>query len=291
MQPFLVVIFALFGLVFGSFANVLIYRIPRHESVAFPGSHCPHCQVQLAWYDNIPVLSWLLLRGQCRTCHSPISKRYPLVEIAGGCCFAIAPLISFNIMQAITVAGFLYLLMVLSIIDLETRTLPNPLVASLGVLGLLGVVFSSFCPPESALINAGTFSSPHTVSSGFTSVLPLFSTSSQSPAWLEALLGVLLCAGPAALLALLYWLIRKQEGFGMGDIKLLAVIGLFLGSFGVLVLPVAAVLGLVGIILMRLGNREVSVQTKIPFGPFIALASLVILTVGPAAWQWYLSLF
>jgi len=133
---------ALFGLLFGSFANVVIWRFPRGESVVRPGSHCPRCDAPIAWYDNIPVLAWLVLRGRCRQCSEPISARYPLVEAASGALFLLAALVWGPSARALFGAALFWFLLTLSLIDLEHMRLPNPLVGALALLGLVGVLLS-----------------------------------------------------------------------------------------------------------------------------------------------------
>lgn len=285
MMWFTVAIFALFGLMFGSFANVIIWRLPRHESLSFPPSHCPNCNTPLKPYDNIPVLSYLLLKGSCRTCHAPISPRYPIVELLSALLCGLAPLLANNVLQAILVAVFMYLLLVLSWIDFDTRLLPNKLVLTLGAIGLLGIALSYLPLPSSWL-----FSWTHT-NGAMHQALPFFARNSQSDALLDALLGILVSSIPAFLLALFYEVIRKKQGFGMGDIKLLAVLGLFLGWYGVFVLPVAAIFALFALVFIALFNKKVSLSTQIPFGPFIALGAIAILMAGPQLLAWYLHLF
>ncbi|MBK5211130.1 MAG: prepilin peptidase [Coriobacteriia bacterium] len=274
--------FFLFGVIFGSFGNVVIWRLPRKESLSFPPSHCPTCGSPIKPYDNIPVLSFLVLKGKCRTCHEAISIRYPLVELSGGILFAVAALIGTNLIQAIFLSVFLYLLMLLSFIDYDTKRLPNSLVATLGVLSLTAVVLTLI--PGCMNTLAQSTSLPRTVA------LTASAQKSTFAPIVEGIIGILLAAGPAALIAFLYRTLRHKSGFGMGDIKLLIVIGLFLGRFGGLVLPVAAIIGLLAIGSAKLGNRTVSLSMKIPFGPFIALATFVILLFGQNLWIGYTGL-
>lgn len=278
----LIGVFFLFGTVFGSFGNVVIWRLPRKESLSFPPSHCPTCDSPIKPYDNIPVLSYLILKAKCRTCHEPISMRYPLVELLGGVLFAVAALIATNLVQALFLSAFLYLLMLLSFIDYDTKRLPNSLVAALGILCSGAIVLALVPGTVDTLVQSTSLvkTAVLTSSAQRTSLTPIA----------EGALGVLLTAGPAALIALLYRLLRHKSGFGLGDVKLLIVIGLFLGRFGGLVLPVAAILGLIAICGAKLGNRTVSLSMKIPFGPFIALSTLVILLFGQGLWAWYISL-
>lgn len=281
----IIAIFALFGLVFGSFANVIIWRLPRKESLSYPASHCPRCNTPLKPYDNIPVISYLILGGKCRACQAPISPRYPIVELISGLLFALAPLLATNIVQAVFVAAFLYLLLVLSWIDFDTRLLPNKLVLALGIFGVFGVALSYIQLPATWSFS---WAHPATV---MHSALPFFARTAHSSALLDALLGVIISCIPAFLLALFYEVVRKKQGFGMGDIKLLAVLGLFLGWYGVFILPVAAIFALGAIVIGTFLNKKVSLSTQIPFGPFIAIGSMAILMGGPQLWTWYMNLF
>ena len=282
-QPLIVAIFFVFGLAFGSFANVVIWRLPRKESLAYPSSHCTQCNHELKSYDNIPLISYLVLGGKCRYCKTPISVRYPIVELMSALLWAVTPFICTNLLQALTCSVFLYLLLVLSWIDFDTKTLPNKLVGLLAIIGIGGIGLS-YLPPVNALnfYWVQSYLAPQT--------LPFFGAArgvQASPA-LAAIIGVLATAGPAALVAWVYSLTTKKQGFGMGDIKLLAVIGLYLGAFGALVLPMAAIIALMVIIVLSLSNRKVSLSSKIPFGPFIALGTFVILMIGPSVWLWYM---
>jgi leader peptidase (prepilin peptidase)/N-methyltransferase len=263
------VFITLFGLLFGSFANVVIWRFPRGESLSYPGSHCPVCDAPLGWRDNIPVASWLLLRGKCRACGVPISRRYPLVELISGALWLLAwVLFGFTVQTAFAIA-FFYLLLILSAIDLDTYRLPNPLVALLAGIGLAGSVFSAFTGVVAVPLLPG----------GRLLGYPLAAS----------LVGAVLASGVAWGIAALYASARKREGFGMGDVKLLAAMGIFLGPYAVLVLFVGSVLGAAyGIAQARRSDEGMS--AKIPFGPFLAGGALLVTAFGPAVWAWYVGL-
>lgn len=261
---------ALFGLLFGSFANVVIWRLPRGESLVRPGSHCPRCDAPIAWYDNIPVLSWLVLRGRCRNCSEPISARYPLVEAASGALFLLAALAWGPGLRALFGAAFFWFLLTLSLIDLEHMRLPNPLVGAVALLGLVGVLLSQLLDQNVVpLVGVGA--------SGLTAQ-PL-------PA---AALGVVLGAGLPAAIAFAYRLIRGRSGFGMGDVKLLGALGIFLGPYVLLTFFLASLLGALGGAILGRG-RELS-QRRIPFGPWLALGAVITAVVGPALVRGYLRL-
>ena len=229
--------FFVFGLVVGSFLNVCIYRIPIEKSIVYPPSSCPKCNTQIKWYDNIPVLSYIILGGKCRQCRSKISPIYPLIEILTG---FITVLIYLKFKLSIQTAAFLifsYALIVGSFIDLKHYIIPDRI--SLGLIAV-GVAFSYFLPIglKGSLIGAA---------SGFVILYGL------------ALLGELLF---------------KKEAMGGGDIKLLSGIGAFLGIKGVLfVLLFSSFLGsLIGIALITAGKKELT--SKIPFGPYLSLAAV-----------------
>lgn len=268
--------FALFGLLFGSFGNVVVWRLPRKESLSYPSSHCTICSNPIKPYDNIPVLSYLVLKGRCRHCDSPISKRYPVVEAASALLFSLAAyrygVIEQSLPQAVFAAIFLYLLLLLSLIDIDTQRLPNSLVGVLFGFGVLGVAVSV------VLTGNGPFG---------LHAIPLLGDI-KSPI-MDAIMGILFTAGPAMAIALIYQLIRHTTGFGMGDLKLLVAIGVFLGPLGGLVLPLACVLSL-SMVILNHQREDFDMSWKFPFGPFIAGASVVILLYGQQMWYWYVGL-
>ena len=226
------------GLAVGSFLNVVICRLPVGASVAWPPSHCTSCDRALNWYENIPLVSWLVLRGRCRTCGERISIQYPLVEVATGALFLTgyyvfgpSPLLPVRLVFACA-------LVVLFAIDFEHQILPNEITLS-GIA--VGFVLSLFLPPG----------------------------------WRSSLLGLLIGGLFPFLVAEAYLRIRGREGMGMGDFKMLAMVGAFLGWPLVwITLILACVLGIViggGILLI---SRR-GMGTRIPFGTFIAAAALL----------------
>lgn len=252
----LVLPIALFGLLIGSFLNVVIWRVPRGESVVSPPSHCPSCGHQLAPRDNIPLVSWLLLRGRCRYCAAPISARYPAVELATGLVFgAVAWAIGWDW----ALPAFLYLAavgMALSVIDLDTRRLPNaltlpsyPIVA--GLLGLAAALDQAWAQ------------------------------------WGRALLGGLALFAFYFVLVLVY-----PRGMGMGDAKLAGVLGMGLAWLGWDILAVGGFLGflfgaVIGVALIAV--RRAGRKTMLPFGPFMYAGAITAILVGPAVSDWYAS--
>jgi len=249
---FLVV--GVFGLMVGSFLNVCIARLPRGGSLISPPSTCPTCNRLIAWRDNIPLVSYLLLRGRCRQCKTPISVRYPLVEAATAVVFLlqawVEPTIGLPLASRLV---FSALLVALAVTDLETFRLPNPL--TFGGLAA-GLAFS--------LVIA--------------------------PGIVAALAGAALGAGVLLLIRWTWLRATGTDAMGLGDVKMLAMIGAFLGwqqIFVVLLLSslVGAVIGL-----LIAGTGRGSMRTKLPFGVFLALAALVASLVGAPLLDWYLGL-
>jgi leader peptidase (prepilin peptidase)/N-methyltransferase len=230
------------GAIVGSFLNVVIARLPQEgQSVVFPASRCPACQTAIRWYDNIPLLSFLLLRRRCRACHAVISWRYPAVELAMAL-LSLALLSRFGLSVAFGIY-FLYTAALLAIIFIDAEHQLIPDVISLPGLGL-GLALS--------LVN------PYV-------------------GWQDAAIGILAGGGSFYLIAWVYYLITKREGMGGGDIKLLAMIGAFQGwqalPFVVFISSLlGTVVGVGAMVKQRKGGR-----TVIPYGPFLAIASLLYL--------------
>jgi leader peptidase (prepilin peptidase)/N-methyltransferase len=228
----------LLGLVVGSFLNVIAHRLPRDESIAFPGSRCPTCGAPIAAYDNIPVLSWILLAGRCRACRAPISARYPMLELSNAILwilvFRVAPCWGDFLTGAFLCSAGLALLA----IDADFQILPDAITLPGIVVGLALSFFSLRRTP------------------------------------LEAALGAVLGAGGLYLLAFLYEKIAGQEGMGLGDVKMLGMIGALLGPIGVLATILAASVSgsIIGIALML--ARGSDGKMRLPFGVFLALGSI-----------------
>jgi leader peptidase (prepilin peptidase)/N-methyltransferase len=245
---------ALLGLLVGSFLNVVIWRVPRKESVVAPASHCPGCGVPIAPRDNVPVLSWLLLRGRCRHCHTRISVRYPLVELG---CAALFGAIGARFAHSWALPAYLLLgaaLLAISAIDLEHYIIPNRIVYPLGIAAV----------PLLAL------------AAGLDGHWWWFA---------RALIG-----GVGAFAALFAIHVVSPRGMGFGDVRLSFVLGLYLGYLGALDVPVGMFLGfaygaVVGILLMATGRR--GRRQHIPFGPFLAAGALTIVLVGGPVLDWY----
>ncbi len=246
---------AVFGLLFGSFANVVIYRLPLEKSVVRPRSRCPRCENSIAWYDNIPVLSYLILRGRCRKCGQSIHWRYPLVEALMAMLFALVYSRFGMSWTTLEMLIFVFGLVTCSMIDFDHMILPDEFTLSGIVIGLLGAALN----PERD--------------------------------FLSALWGILMGGGFLWAVAYIYLAWRKQEGMGGGDIKLLAWIGAVLGwqSIPFVILMSSFIGSLVGIA-AGLKNKS-GLKASIPFGPYLALAALLYVFGGEDLGHWYLEIF
>ena len=250
----LYVLVVVFGLVVGSFLNVCIYRLPRRESLNWPASHCTTCNRPLSWYENIPLASWLALKGRCRTCRAPISATYPIIEAITGVVFLAAYLLyGLTPLFAVRVA-FAAAMIVLFVVDLQHRILPN-------VITVPGIV------------------------AGFLASLWL------PPGWMSSLLGLLIGGGVLFAIGEVYYRTRGIEGMGMGDVKMLAMIGAFLGwPLMLLTLIIASFAGaLFGGVMMASGRG--GMQAALPFGTFLAIGALAAAVTGDPIISWYLSFY
>ncbi|HLG22700.1 MAG TPA: prepilin peptidase [Candidatus Manganitrophaceae bacterium] len=242
------------GLLVGSFINVCVYRLPRKQSIVFPSSHCPSCREKIRPYDNIPLLSFIFLRGRCRSCRAPIPWRYPLVEALHGLGYLLI-LRQFGFSGAAVIyALFFSSLVAVTFIDLSHQIVPD-------VITLPGMIFG--------LIAAST-------------VLPL------GP--LNSLIGLFLGGALFYLVAVLSVAVLKKDGMGGGDIKLIAMIGAFLGWRGMLLtIFLGALAGsLVGLFLVLIRGR--SRAEPIPFGPFLSLGAMIALFWGGIILNWYFNI-
>lgn len=270
-------VFALFGLVIGSFLNVCIYRIPRDESIVFPSSHCPHCGAGIRPYDNVPVLSYLVLKGKCRSCGASISSQYPAVELLCGAAFFFCALTWGVEPPAFVNSVFLAVIIVLVFIDYQHQILPNVLTIPGAILGIILSPFQVH----------GFFLDR--VSLGIAS---LFLPDNPVPAasWTGSIFGALVGGGMLYLVAVLYKALRKQQGLGMGDIKMMAMVGAFLGwRLALLTIFAGSLIGsLAGIFLILFRGR--TMQSKLAFGTFLGIGAALSLFFGPSFLNWYASL-
>ncbi len=242
------------GMCIGSFLNVCIYRLPEGTSIVRPPSACPRCGTAIRWYDNIPVISYLLLRGRCRGCQATISIRYPIVELLTGL-FAMITWLQFGPNPA-TAIYFLFIaaLLVITFIDIDHRIIPD-------VISLPGIPIgfaASFLLPDLA--------------------------------WTDALIGIAAGGGILLSIAWGYHFLTGKEGMGGGDIKLLAMIGAFLGWKGVLFTVMASsfIGTVVGVIMMVRARK--GMKMALPFGPFLSIGAIVYLFFGPQIIGWYFGL-
>jgi len=237
----------IFGLCIGSFLNVCIYRLPREKiSVNNPKrSMCPNCGTQLHFLENIPLISYIYLLGKCRTCQSSISMRYPAVELISAC-FALAVSLKYGW----TFTGLIYYLLLISLvvitfIDLDFHIIPN-------IISLPGIVL------------------------GFIASFYLSEVSVQ-----DSLIGILVGGGLFYGIATIFRIIRGIEGMGMGDMKLLAMLGAFLGLKGVLfIIFISSILGTITGIMVMIHTRSFSLKLKIPYGPFLSIAAMIYIFWG-----------
>ncbi len=238
-----------YGAMLGSFLNVCVYRLPRDESVVRPRSRCPGCGTTIPWYDNIPVLSWLILRGRCRQCAAPISAQYPLVEAAVAAIWALSIWWYGVTAQAVIAAAFTTLLLGILLTDARHMIIPDEF--SLGGLGL-GLAFSLLAgglSPLAAVIGAAL---------GY---------------------GLLWLAGTAGS----WW--AGRDAMGGGDLKMMAMVGAFLGWRGVLLTVFLGALVGTMVFLPALVRRER--HREVPFGVFLAVGAMVALVVGDRLVRWY----
>ena len=247
---------AAFGLILGSFVNVLIYRLPLGRSVVFPRSRCTACGVAIAPYDNIPLASYLLLlRGRCRHCRAPISPRYPLVEALVGAASLAAFTRHGPTLEYAVELIFIAAMVALVLIDYRHRILPDAITLTGAAAGL------ALAWPRETI----TF--------------------------LDALAGMLLGGGLLFLVAEVYFRVRKREGMGLGDVKMMAMVGSFLGWKAVLLTVFLGSLAgsLVGLLLMVLQGR--TLKTTLPFGTFLGAAAAASVFLGAPLLDWYAGLF
>ncbi|HVT44860.1 MAG TPA: prepilin peptidase [Thermoanaerobaculia bacterium] len=251
------------GAVIGSFLNVVIHRYPIEESIVSPPSRCPRCGARIRWWDNVPIISYLLLLGRCRSCRSPISLRYPFIELANGLFYLAIFLHTGATVGFVLVAAIVSMTIVLIFIDLEIQILPDAIDLPGIAIGLL---------------------------IGWLALGDRFEGLVLSPSLADSLLGAVL--GSALLLgtALLYKALRGIEGMGLGDVKMLGMIGAVAGWKPVLPLLFLASIGgaIIGLLLAYRSRQ--GLLFAIPFGVFLGLSTLVVIFFGHTLLAWYRSL-
>ena len=258
----------IFGSVIGSFLNVCIYRLPRDESIVFPPSHCTSCGNPIRFYHNLPIVGYLILRGRCADCGSRISLRYPIIELISGIVLT-GVLYKFGLsLDALFYALLIYSLIVITFIDLEHMIIPNAITIPGAIAGLIYNALITDWERSRDLLGRFSFGLEN-----------FFGILNEVP-FLDSVFGLVIGGGVLFLIAFLYVLVRKTEGMGMGDVKLLAMIGAFLGWQGVVfVMLASSILGTVtglSIIFYKKGNLKYA----LPFGPFLSLAAVIYVFTG-----------
>ena len=259
MEALIVIAIVILGLIFGSFLNVCIARLPRHESIVRPRSRCPRCGAAIAAWDNIPVLSYLLLGGRCRACRKPISWRYPAVEFLLPILWLLC-WVEFGLtIRGVGMAVLCFLLLGLAVMDAETMRLPDAFTLP-GIV--LGIVYSgAICGKwaRCAFLSLG---------------------------WAASFAGLILA------IAGIYWLLRRRAGMGLGDAKLMAMIAAWLGpSQGILVLFLGVVAAAIYGLALSAKRRKMEGSVALPFGAFLCVAGIYALFVGQRIIYWYLGFF
>jgi len=282
IQPVLVYIVAgIFGAVIGSFLNVVVHRLPREESIVFPNSHCPHCGVAIAFYDNIPLISYVALRGRCRACKAGISPRYPAVELLTALLFVavawhdgLSAALPFDLVFAGAMVALVF-------IDAEHMILPNAITYP-------GIIFAAVARVAVPYLTGG----PH-----FDDLGPLMQGALAGlPMWLASLIGAsigaLVGGGSLWLMGWTWEKLRGIEAMGLGDVKMMFMVGAYLGwRLTILTIFLGVLSGsVIGILLMlRQGKRNM--QLLLPFGVFLGLGAITALLVGQRIVEWYAGQF
>ena len=242
---------AVFGALVGSFLNVCIYRLPLRQSIVWPASACESCGRELSWFENLPIVSWTVLGAKCRTCKAPLSMQHPMVEALTALMFGAAAWYYGPTILLASRLVFGCALIVLFAIDLEHHLLPNAVTLPGIAVGLAFSVVTE-------------------------------------PGWTAALIGAVVGGGSLWLIAEAYYRVRKEDGLGMGDVKMLAMVGAFIGwQLTIVTLMMASVAGsIVGVILIAL--RKGNMKYALPFGTFLAMGAALAATVGQELLTWYL---
>lgn len=242
----------LFGAILGSFLNVCIYRLPKRESILYPPSHCPYCNESIKFYDNIPILSYLLLKGKCRHCKEHVSIRYPIVEGLSGL-ISLALFLKYGLtIQFLLFLLFSASLIAITFIDLDYQIIPD-------IISIPGIFFG---------VGASFF-------------IPLISL-------FESLFGILAGGGFLLFVAMGYKWLTGREGMGGGDIKLLAMVGAWLGWKAIPFILFSS--SLIGVVIgggSLLINKK-GLKYRIPFGPFLSISSIIYIFFGPELIRWYI---
>jgi leader peptidase (prepilin peptidase) / N-methyltransferase len=290
------------GLLFGSFLNVCISRLPKHESIVKPRSRCPECGSAIRWYDNIPVLSWLILRGRCRDCRQPIPWRYPVVELSMAVWLYRPTLFLYGVWEqhkvwefgrprpgdevtqvliALSLAILGFFLIGLIVMDWQTHLLPNAFTLN-GIaiaLFLLCLQAIFLAPGEGQIVLNTTHQLRLSSPGSFAAKGNVFMTGPEALIWgrVAAILGA---AGLLLLIRWLYQFLRHREGLGLGDVKLLAMIAAFLGFWSAVLALFVGVLTATAYALFLLARGRANHLTRLPLGSFLAVGGLVAALFG-----------
>lgn len=256
MIPYIIA--ALFGSIIGSFLNVCIYRIPEKRSIAYPPSQCGACNARLQPLDLVPIFSYIFLRGKCRYCKSKVSIQYPVIELTNGLLYMLAYHFFDISIISIAYSVLFSILLTVAVIDYKTMRIPNTI-----------IIFGLICGSAYLLVSALYYKDPYII--------------------IRGLLGMISGGAIIGLFMLISLLLFKKQGMGMGDLKLLAMIGLFVGSKHVLYTIFIAVIlaGICGVAILISGKKEKEI---FPFGPFISAGAVIGILWGSALWSTYLSL-
>ena len=272
---------AAFGAVIGSFLNVVIHRLPREESIVFPNSRCPGCGAAIGPFDNIPIISYAILGGKCRSCHARISPRYPAVELLTAILFG---LVTWH--DGLTFAlpfdlVFVSSLLALVFIDAEHMILPNAITYP----GMIFALVARLAIPY--LVGAPHFDDLQSLATGPFAGLPLWAAS-----LVGAVIGALAGGGTLWLMGFLWEKLRGVEAMGLGDVKMMFMVGAYLGwRLTVLTIFLAVLTGSLTGILLMLKQRERNMQMLLPFGVFLGTASIAALLIGSRIVEWYAGQF
>lgn len=262
----------LFGLVIGSFLNVCILRLPHGMSVSKPRSHCPQCKKLIPWYDNVPIFSYLVLGGRCRRCKKRISGRYPFIEAVSGLvsvllCLKFGLSVEWGVFFAFSSA-----LLVLAFIDLDHRILPDPITLNGIWIGALASIYLAH---------------PNPLVSRIFRALGIEAANPRVIAFVASLLGMAVGGGLLWAVAEAYLRLRGIEGMGFGDVKMMAMVGAFLGApLALLTIMIGSLLGsVIGLIFMRFAGK--SREYELPFGTFLGVAGIIAVLYGEDLVQLY----
>ena len=277
----ILIISAVFGAIIGSFLNVVIHRVPREESIVFPNSRCPSCGATIAFYDNVPILSYALLRGKCRGCRSPISIRYPAVETLTALVFVavtrhdgVTLTLPFDLIFATSIIALVF-------IDAEHYILPNVITYP----GILFAVIARFAIPF--FTGRPVFDDVPSLMQGSLGTMPVWVVS-----LVGAFVGALIGGGSLWLMGWTWEKLRGIEAMGLGDVKMMFMVGAYLGwRLTILTIFIGVLSGsLIGIVIM-MKQKDRNMQMLLPFGVFLGLGSVVALLYGSQIVGWYAGQF